>query len=76
VCSDIAPVLENAAGGGCLVVAGNGLSAWVEALRRVLTDDAYYSELRGAACRRELPTWGAAAGELAGQLAGARGLQS
>jgi glycosyltransferase involved in cell wall biosynthesis len=36
VCSDIAPVLENAAGGGCEVVAGNSPAGWAVELRRIL----------------------------------------
>ena len=38
--SDIPSVLENAAGGGCVVVAANDLEGWRRALRSVLTDDA------------------------------------
>ena len=61
VCSDIAPVLENASGGGCTVVAGNTLKGWVEALRRIITNDAHHAALAAEAERRPLPTWAGAA---------------
>ena len=61
VCSGIAPLAENAAGGGCLVVAGNDAAGWTEGLRRVLTDDALRSGLAEEASSRELPTWADAA---------------
>jgi glycosyltransferase involved in cell wall biosynthesis len=61
LCSDIAPLLENAAGGGCLVVPGNSLSGWVDALRRILADDALRARLAAEAAGRELPTWAGAA---------------
>jgi hypothetical protein len=35
----------------------NDKAAWVDALRRVLTDDAWVAELRGEAGRRVLPRW-------------------
>jgi glycosyltransferase involved in cell wall biosynthesis len=57
VCSDIAPMIENAAAGGCSVVTGNSLSGWVSALRRILKDDAYHAQLAGQASERKLPTW-------------------
>ena len=61
VCSDIAPLLENAAGGGCSVVAGNGLGDWIPALRRILADDAFHGRLATEASSRPLPTWAEAA---------------
>jgi glycosyltransferase involved in cell wall biosynthesis len=61
ICSDIAPLLENAAGGGCHVVQGNSLAGWVDALRRILTSDAYRGQLAAEAARRALPTWASAA---------------
>jgi glycosyltransferase involved in cell wall biosynthesis len=61
LCSDIAPMLENAAGGGCAVIAGNSLEGWTEGLRRVLKDDAYRDHLAREAARRTLPTWAGAA---------------
>jgi len=57
VCSGIAPLLENAAGGGCLVVEGNDLAGWTEALRSVLSDDALHSRLAAEASGRPLPRW-------------------
>jgi glycosyltransferase involved in cell wall biosynthesis len=68
VCSDIAAVAENAAGGGCLVVKGNAAEAWAEALRRVATDKALYARLVSEAAERELPTWAGAASVLRGAL--------
>jgi glycosyltransferase involved in cell wall biosynthesis len=64
VCSDIAPVAGNAAGGGCRVVPGNTLAGWTQALRAVLTDDALRARLAAEAASRALPTWSAAAGVL------------
>jgi glycosyltransferase involved in cell wall biosynthesis len=61
VCSDIAALLENAAGGGCSVIAGNSLDGWVAGLRRILADDALHARLAAEAAGRELPTWAAAA---------------
>jgi glycosyltransferase involved in cell wall biosynthesis len=61
VCSDIAPLLENAAGGGCCVVGGNGLGGWIDALRRILEDDAFRGRLAAEASSRPLPTWAEAA---------------
>jgi glycosyltransferase involved in cell wall biosynthesis len=57
VCSGIAPLLENAAGGGCLVVPGNDLAGWTQALRSVLSDDALRARLAAEASGRALPTW-------------------
>jgi glycosyltransferase involved in cell wall biosynthesis len=69
VCSDIAPVVENAAGGGCAVVDGNGLAGWIAALRRVLADDSFHTRLAAEALGRSLPTWAAAARALREALA-------
>ena len=69
VCSDIAPLLENAAAGGCLPVAGNAAEGWKQALRRILADDTLRSGLAGEAVSRPLPTWAGAAGVLREALA-------
>ena len=69
VCSGIAPLLENAAGGGCLVVAGNDLAGWTEALRRVLSDDALQLRLAAEASSRPLARWADAARVLREALA-------
>ncbi len=61
VCSDIASLAENAAGGGCAIVTGNDLAGWKAALRRVLTDGAFHARLAGEASTRTLPTWAGAA---------------
>jgi glycosyltransferase involved in cell wall biosynthesis len=68
LCSDIAPVAANAAGGGCAVVAGNGLEGWVGALRRIMTDDEQHKVLASEASVRPLPTWSGAARILTGAL--------
>jgi len=64
VCSDIAAVAENAAGGGCLVVKGNAAEGWAAALRQVATDRALHARLISEAAERELPTWAGAAAVL------------
>lgn len=69
VCSDIAPVAENAAAGGCLTVPGNGLAGWTDALRRILKDDTLHSLLGAQATSRALPTWAEAAAVLRVALA-------
>jgi glycosyltransferase involved in cell wall biosynthesis len=61
LCSDIAPMLENARGGGCAVIAGNSVAAWTEGIRRILKDDAFHDRLAGEAASRVLPTWAGAA---------------
>ena len=72
-CSDIAPLLENASGGGCAVVEGNGLSGWKAVLRRLLTDDAFRGRLAAEAVGRPLPTWAEAARALREALSGSTG---
>ncbi len=67
-CSDIAPLLENASGGGCSVMVDNDLAAWTLGLRRLLTDDAYHGRLAAEALSRPLPTWAGAARMLKGAL--------
>lgn len=69
LCSDIAPMLENAAGGGCAVIPGNSLSGWIEGLRRILTDDRFRDRLATEASARTLPTWAGTAGALREALA-------
>jgi glycosyltransferase involved in cell wall biosynthesis len=64
VCSDLPSLVENAAGGGCDVVAGNRLAGWIESLRRVLTDNAWRARLASEAATRPLPTWAGAARSL------------
>jgi glycosyltransferase involved in cell wall biosynthesis len=63
-CSDLAPLLENARGGGCLVVPGNGPEGWKAGLRSLLTDDALRGRLASEAQSRPLPTWADAARSL------------
>ena len=61
VCSDLPVLRENAEGGGCVPVAPNDRAAWMAALRRVLTDDAWHAKLTAEALTRPLPTWREAA---------------
>jgi glycosyltransferase involved in cell wall biosynthesis len=68
LCSDIPPLLENAAGGGCEVIPGNSVEGWTRALYRILTDGAHRARLAGEATRRELPTWAGAASLLKAAL--------
>jgi len=70
VCSDLAVLRENTAGGGCLPVAVNDRAKWKAALRRVLTEDAMHAILRSEATARRLPTWAEAAGTLRQALLG------
>jgi glycosyltransferase involved in cell wall biosynthesis len=64
VCSDLPVLRENADGGGCVPVKVNDAAAWKEALRRVLTDDAWHARLAAEARTRALPTWAEAAERL------------
>lgn len=61
ICSDLPVLRENADGGGCVPVRLNDREAWIEALRRVLTDDAVHGRLAAEARTRRLPTWAEAA---------------
>ncbi len=61
VCSDLPVLRENADGGGCVPVALNDRAAWGDALRRILTDDAFHARLAQESMTRSLPTWSAAA---------------
>lgn len=69
VCSDLPVLRENADGGGCVAVVPNDRAAWVAALRRVLTDDAWQAKLVAEAMTRRLPTWAEAAAGLREGLA-------
>ena len=68
VCSDLPVLRENADGGGCLAVATDDRAAWLDALRRVLTDDALVARFRTEATTRTLPTWAAAAEKIRAAL--------
>jgi glycosyltransferase involved in cell wall biosynthesis len=57
LCSDIDPLKELSAGGGCAVIAGNNLDGWKAGLRRILTDDEFHGRLAAEAAHRTLPTW-------------------
>lgn len=61
LCSDTPALVENAAGGGCEIIAGNDVDGWTRAIRRILTDDALRARLAGEATTRPLPTWAGAA---------------
>jgi glycosyltransferase involved in cell wall biosynthesis len=60
-CSAIAPLIENAAQGGCAVVEANDAEGWATVLRRLITDDEYHKVLASEASVRPLPTWADAA---------------
>lgn len=62
--SDLPPLRENAADGGCRLVAVNDAKAWKQALRELVDSSTERSELAAAACRRKLPSWREAADEL------------
>jgi len=68
--SDLPALRENAAAGGCLLVAPSDAAAWKSALHRILTDDAFHTRLVAEAGLRPLPTWADAAGKLRAGLAG------
>jgi glycosyltransferase involved in cell wall biosynthesis len=68
ICSDIAPVLENAAGGGCHVVRGNSVAGWADGLRRIISSESYREQLAMEAMSRSLPTWASAAQVLQSSL--------
>ncbi len=68
VCSDLPVLRENADAGGCVPVSPNDLDQWCEALRRVLIDAGYYSELVRQAANRTLPAWADTAKALVGCL--------
>jgi glycosyltransferase involved in cell wall biosynthesis len=57
VCSDLPVLMENAQGGGCLPVKAGDVTAWQEALRQILTDDALHAKLTQEALNRPLLTW-------------------
>ncbi len=57
VCSDLPVLHESAIGGGVEMVALNDENAWVDALRRILTDDHHHASLVTAAMNKPLSTW-------------------
>ncbi|HEY5552243.1 MAG TPA: glycosyltransferase [Opitutaceae bacterium] len=57
VCSRIPALEENSAGGGCLLVDPEDREGWTDAIRSVVTDDAFVASLRDQALARPLPTW-------------------
>lgn len=64
VCSDLPALQENAMGGGCVSLPVGDLSAWRDALRRLLTDEEHAARLNAEAATRSLPTWHEAAATL------------
>ncbi|MGH7997476.1 MAG: glycosyltransferase [Opitutaceae bacterium] len=71
LCSDLPPLLESAAGGGCLCVPEGDIPAWTAALRRVLAEPGLRPRLADEAARRPLPTWAEAARSVAEALGAA-----
>lgn len=59
--SDLPPLRENAAGGGCRLVTPDDEPAWQRAIHDLVTSDSLRTELARAACSRPLPTWSGAA---------------
>ena len=68
VASDLPVLRGNAGAGGCALAALNDREAWKAALRRVITDEAWFQQLKHEATTRALPTWGEAAATLAAAL--------
>lgn len=56
-CSDIPPMRENVTAGGAVLLPVNDLSAWRDAVRSCLQDNAHWSHLADEAATRPLPTW-------------------
>jgi glycosyltransferase involved in cell wall biosynthesis len=69
LCSDLAVLRENAAGGGCLPIAPNDHAAWGEAIRRIVSDLPFHRQLCHQAATRPLPTWADAARSLSSAFA-------
>lgn len=69
LCSDLPVLQENAAGGGCLTAVPSDASAWRDALRQMLTDDALVARLTAEAQGRGLPRWSDTADRLRQRLA-------
>lgn len=61
LCSDLPVLRENADAGGCVAVTLNDREAWRTALRRVLTDAKFATQLTDEVAQRTLPTWADAA---------------
>lgn len=57
LCSDIAPIRENAAGGGAMLLPVNDAPAWKRAILACLQSDAEFRQLATEATTRSLPTW-------------------
>jgi glycosyltransferase involved in cell wall biosynthesis len=59
--SDLPPLRENAAAGGCRLVPPNDANLWREAILEWVTNGSARTELARAACSRSMPTWRGAA---------------
>jgi glycosyltransferase involved in cell wall biosynthesis len=59
--SDVPSLVENAAGGGCLIVPSGDRAAWRAGLKAILTDHGLHGRLVAEAVSRRLPTWAEAA---------------
>ncbi len=57
ICSDLPVLRENLLQGGCVSLPVEDVEAWVEASKRLLTDDVGWLRLADDALRRVLPTW-------------------
>lgn len=67
--SDLPPLRENAAGGGCLLLPVNDREAWKQGLSDFLRSPAQQTALAAEARSRPLPTWAACAASIRSLLA-------
>lgn len=61
LCSDLPVLRENADGGGCLPATVNDHAAWMNGIRRLVSDPSFHRQLSSEAAARPLPTWADAA---------------
>jgi glycosyltransferase involved in cell wall biosynthesis len=57
ICSRIPALEENAAGGGCVLVAAEDAEGWESAIRSIVSDGMRVASLRNQALSRPLATW-------------------
>ncbi|HKB90860.1 MAG TPA: glycosyltransferase [Opitutaceae bacterium] len=69
IASDLPPLRENAAGGGCRLLPLNDQAAWVAALKSILTNTPELQTLQREASSRPIPSWQTTASTLARALA-------
>lgn len=69
VCSDLAPLVENARDGGCVVLPAGEVEAWTHALRELLNDEPRIAAVGREAAARSLPRWSDSAAAVLAALA-------